>query len=327
MKAALLTGIGGLDKLVYSEIETPPVKSGYALVKVKYCGVNHLDILIRQGKRQGPRKFPHVLGSEIVGEVAGEKVAVFPWIFCGKCKYCKNGNENLCDNGGSIGRTQWGGYAQYAVVPIRNLIKIPSNIANDKICTVLLAGATAQHLVDRANIKDGSSVLVTGATGGVGTILIQILKNKKCIIVCATSHPYKKGKLLKLGADYVVSTQNLVSETKNIFPQGVNYVFDIVGGSVWSNGIETLGKNGTLVFCSTSRQEPGKVNLASAFARQVNILGSSGGTIANLKRVIALLKKGIIKPVIAEILPLKEAKKAHEKIEKQEIFGKILLAP
>lgn len=303
MQAVVQTGIGGINKLKLTSLDIPKPKKDEVLVKVLYCGVNHLDVLIRSGKRPGPKSFPHILGSEIVGEVNGQKVAVYPWT----------------KDGGTIGRTCWGGYAQFVAVPKRNVVKIPAGLKLEEVCAITLAGTTAYHLVERAKIKNKSRVLVTGATGGVGTALIQILKNKKCQIIAVTSHQNKIPYLRKLGADQVILTKNMVSQ------KGLAYAIDLVGGDVWSKAIETLGKDGTLVFCAISREEKGEVNIGSVFARQLNVLGSSGGSLEDLKAVLSLLGKGILKPVIDSILPLKDAAVAHQKIDSQQIFGKILL--
>lgn len=303
MQAAVMTGIGGVNKLKFTSLDSTSPKKDEVLIKVLYCGVNHLDVLIRAGKRPGPTSFPHILGSEIVGEVGGQKVAVYPWIA----------------DGGTIGRTSWGGYGEYATVPKRNIIKIPAGLKLEEVCALILAGTTAHHLVERAKIKNGSGVLITGATGGVGTALMQILKNKQCQIIAATSHKNKIPLLKKLGADQVILTKNMVSQ------KDLQYAIDLVGGSVWSKVLETLGKNGTMVFCATSKEEKGEVNIGSVFARQLNILGSSGGSLKDLKQVMDLLRRGVLKPVIDSILPLKDAAAAHQKIYKQQIFGKILL--
>ena len=123
MKAIGLTKLGKINNLKIISIDVPKPKKGEALIKILYCGINHLDLLIAQGKRVGPKTFPHILGSEIVGETKdGDKVAVLPWIFCGRCKQCKNGFENICDNGGTFGRNQNGGYAEYIAVPKKNII-------------------------------------------------------------------------------------------------------------------------------------------------------------------------------------------------------------
>lgn len=307
MQAVVQTGIGGINKLKFTSLDITTLLKDEVLVKVLYCGINHLDALIRMGKRQGPKNFPHILGSEVVGEVNGEKFVVYPWT----------------EDGGTIGRTKWGGYAQYLVAPKKNLIKIPKGLKEEFACALALAGTTAFHLIERARIKRGSTVLVTGATS-VGTALLGILKSRQCQIICATSHKNKIPLLRKKGAQ-VVSTKNMVSEIKRLYPQGIEYAIDLVGGDVWSDAIETLGKEGTVVFCATSREEMGKVNIGNAFSKQLNILGSYGGTIEDLKEVLRLAEKGILKPVIDALYPLKDAPKAHQRIDRQEIFGKILL--
>lgn len=336
MKAILLTKIGIAENLIYKSISTPHPAKNEALIKIKYCGLNHLDLLIREGKRPGPKSFPHILGSEIVGMVKlvnskntavkiGDTVAVYPWTFCGKCKQCLSGNENICDDGGTIGRTSWGGYAQYVVVPVQNLVKIPQNLSMDKVCAVTLTGATAIHLIGRAKIKDKSRVLITGATGGVGTFVIQLLKKRQCTIIAATSRKNKMSSLKKLGVDEVVLTDKLKEQISTLYPLGIDYVIDMMGGNIWSDAIELLTKNGTLVFCATTLDGLGTVNIGSAFSRQVNILGSYGGTLADLEEALILLKKGAIKPVIDSVYSLEKIKIASEKMQNRKLFGKVLL--
>lgn len=255
----------------------------------------------------------------------GDTVAVYPWIFCGRCFQCKSGNENICDNGGTIGRTSWGGYAEYVAVPRQNLIKIPKGLSFSQACASILSATTAYHLINRAKIKNNALVLVTGASGGVGTAVIQLLKMRKCKVICSSSHSNKKRLLKKLGADYVVSVDKLVEEVKSLYPTGVEYVIDLIGGNVWSSAVEVLAKNGTMVFCATTLEEQGKINIGWAFSRQINILGSSGGTIKDLKAVLKLLQAKILQPRIDSIYSLKKASEALKKLDKQKAFGKILL--
>ena len=327
MQAAVISKIGNLKYLSLKEISPPQPAYNEALIEIEYCGLNHLDLFIIEGKRPGPKNFPHILGSEFVGKIVhtGEKVAVYPWTYCGKCEQCKKGNENICDSGGTFGRTRWGGYAQFATVPIKNLVKIPDDLSSKLVCASVLSSITAYHMTKRAEIRDNSTVLITGATGGVGSSAIQFLKNKQCKIICSTSHKEKILKLKKLGVDFVVNINNLLSEVKKIAPDGVDYVMDIMGGNIWSQGVELLVKNGTLVFCSTTLDDPGLVNLASSFSRQINILGSYGGTIQDLKEVINLLQKGVIKPVIDSVYPLNEVNSALSRLGQQKSFGKILI--
>lgn len=336
MKSVVLDKIGSLNNLRHTDVPTPKLHNNEVLIKVEYCGLNHLDLLIIEGKRPGPKTFPHILGSEFVGRIIkinskdktwniGDRIAVYPWTFCGKCKQCKEGCENICDNGGTFGRTRWGGFAEFVTVPIQNLVKIPPNLSPKSVCTSILSSTTAYHMIERAKIKNNSSVLITGATGGVGTSAIQILKYKKCLLICTTSHSEKAKKLKSLGVNKIVATNNLIEEVNKTYPEGVDYVIDIMGGDVWSKALETLRKNGTIVFCSTTFPEDGRVYIVNAFAKQLNILGSCAGTTQDLKEVMQLLQKGVVKPVIDSIYPLKRTIEALSKLDQQKVFGKILI--
>lgn len=336
MQAAILSHLGSLKHLSIQEFPAPQPESDEALIKIEYCGLNHLDILIIEGRRPGPRSFPHIPGSEFVGKIVkinsrddkwkiGDRVAVYPWTFCGRCHQCRNKNENICDFGGTFGRTRGGGFGEFAAVPIKNLIKIPYSLSSQTVCASILSSVTAFHMIKRAGITDNSPVLITGASGGVGTTAIQLLRNKKCKIICTTSHQAKIKKLKELGADYVVRTDNLLEEVKKIKPSGVEYVIDIMGGKVWSDSINVLAKNGTLVYCSTTLEEWGQLDIASSFNRQLNILGSYGGTIKDLQAIILLLNNGIFKPVIDSVYPMEKTVEALNSLAKQKVFGKILI--
>lgn len=327
MKAVVLNKTGTLADMNMINTAIPAPKEGDKLLQVEYCGINHLDLLIISGKRPVFGQFPLILGSEMTGRISetNEKAAVYPWIFCGKCRQCLEGRENICDTGGTFGRTRDGGFAEYATVPVQNLFKLKDTDDPKAICALTLSAITAYHMINRANIPDKSTVLINGATGGVGTAAIQILKFKKCNIIASTSHPEKSINLIKLGADHTVATKNLSAEISKLMPEGIPYIIDAMGGSVWSESVKLLSKKGTIVFCATTLEEYGRINLGIAFAREINILGSYGGTISDLKEVIKLARIGILKPVIDSEYPLKKVPKALQKLSDQKAFGKILI--
>ncbi|MCR4263127.1 MAG: alcohol dehydrogenase catalytic domain-containing protein [Candidatus Roizmanbacteria bacterium] len=337
MHAVILTETKGKNNLKYTSIPTPVAAKEHALIRVKYCGINHLDLLIAIGKRPGPAQFPHILGSEIVGTIisieknsagfrTGDTVSVYPWTYCGSCPSCRAGNVQLCDSGGTVGRTTWGGYAEYVSVPIKNLVKIPEQIPLKLIAAITLTGTTAHHLIQRANIADRSTVLVTGATGGVGTLVIQLLRQKQCNIVAVTSSKNKVNKLKKLGVHTVFDLKKFSDNVKTNYPAGIPLIIDMMGGSVWSALVELLAKGGTMSFCSTTLDEPGIVHVGSAFSREINVCGSYGGTMKDLGKSIKSLKKGVIKPQIDSIISLPEVPAALSKIKNREVFGKILIS-
>jgi D-arabinose 1-dehydrogenase-like Zn-dependent alcohol dehydrogenase len=338
MQALFLKSIGENYNLEYIFTDKPSLGKDHALIRVAYCGMNHLDFLIATGRRTGSKKLPHILGSEIVGEIRSigknkdgfkkrDKVCIYPWTYCGSCPSCKQGNIQICDKGGTIGRTTRGGYAEYVSIPIHNLVKIPDELSLKNVCSITLSGTTAYHLIRRADIPDKSLVLVTGATGGVGVLLLQMLKQKKCTVVVITSSKVKINKLKKLGVHDILMLHDFPDNIKKKYPARFSYIVDIMGGKVWSGCIEMLAKNGRISFCSTSLEDMGTVHVGSAFSREIKIIGSYGGTMDDLKATIELLKKGSLQPVIDSTVPLKNAQLALAKLQNREIFGKILLKP
>ena len=337
MYALLLTDIGDRYTFHYANVSIPHIRQGEALVKVSYCGINHLDLLIASGKRHGPEKLPHVLGSEIVGTVhkiendskirikKGDLVVVYPWTFCGSCNQCLNGNEQMCDAGGTIGRTIWGGYAEYVRVPVTNLVKLPDGIPVHSACAITLAGTTAHHLIRRAGVRKKSTVLVTGATGGVGLLVIQLLKQMHCTIVAVTSSAQKGERLRQIGVDTIINTDKLVEQSTRLFPNGFDHVIDIMGGDIWSESVKVLAKGGSMSFCSTTLDGPGAVHIGNAFAREINIHGSYGGTKKDLHVALELLQQGVLAPVIDSMVSLKNAATALEKLQSKRVFGKVIV--
>lgn len=338
MRAVLLNGIGGIDQLHAGQIELPKPKKNEASIRVLFCGVNHLDLHIRAGRRPGIPSFPHILGSEIIGDIVdvpaektafnkGDRVAVYPWTFCDNCSLCRNDSEQICDRGGTIGRTQWGGYATHVTVSVKNLIKLPRDLSPEAACAVTLVGPTAYHLIRRANIPHNATVLLTGATGGVGMVALQILKKMKCRVICATSHAEKSAQLLSSGAWKIVPASSVSEDVLRIVPEGVSHAIDLVGGPVWTQSVQSLAKHGTLVFCATSKDDPAQISLNSSFARELTILGSYGGSRKDLAATLQLLQRGDIQPVISNVHGLSDAAKAHDDLEWQRNVGKILLRP
>ena len=335
MKAFILHNIGSFDNLKIKTLAIPKPGKNEVTVKVDFCGLNHLDLLIIAGKRPVSGKFPLILGSEFTGKIAdpgksqkfaiGDTVAVYPWTFCGKCPQCRSDRESICDRGGTYGRTKNGGLAEFAAVDEKNLVRIPHKLDSGKFCASVLSAITAKHMLDRIGIKNGSTVLVNGATGGVGTAAIQLLKRKKCQVICSTSKPEKEIKLKHLGADLTVNTKHMVNSLKEKFPEGIEYIVDAIGGKIWSESVQLLTKNGNMVFCATTLEENGQINIGQAFTRQINLMGSYGGYLSDLREIIKFVRTGAFNPIIDSVYPLDNTKEALLKLLNQKVFGKILI--
>ena len=340
MKAIVLREFGDIDKLVYEDYPTPTVGVNDVLVAVKACGVNRLDLWIRSGTHPLQISVPHIVGAEIAGEVAevgkgiehlrvGQRVAIAPYLFCGHCEFCLSGHEESCEKIRIIGREIDGGYAEYVRAPAANIVELPTGMSFSEAAGVTLAMLTAWHmLVSRAEIRAGEIVLVLAAGSGVGSAAIQIAKLSGCRVIATSSRDEHLERARDLGANDLINYQEtdfLVEVMELTEGRGVDVVFEHVGAATWEKSLGCLARNGRLVTCGATSGGEGKVNIWALFGRQQSILGSYGGTRAELQTVLGLVAEGRLRPVIHREYPLTQAPKAHRELESRLQFGKILL--
>ena len=181
MKAVYFERFGGPEVLTYGDRPDPVAGPGEALVRVRACGINHLDLWVRGGLKGLDPEMPHILGNDIVGEVSavgpgvknvgpGDRTLVHPTLSCGTCPACAAGDDNLCRLHDVVGRKRNGGYAEWVVVPAANCLPYPGNLTWEQAAAVPLVLVTAWHmLVTRARVQPGEDVLVIGAGSGVGS--------------------------------------------------------------------------------------------------------------------------------------------------------------
>ena len=340
MKAVRFHAFGGSDVLSYEDVPEPVVGDEDALVKVKACALNHLDIWARQGTRSEKIIMPHISGSDISGEVGqlgrlvkghnvGEKVLLAPGISCGFCEYCSTGRDSLCQSYKIIGYETQGGYAEYVSVPERNVLAIPDQLSFEQAASIPLVFLTAWHmLMTRAQLAPGESVLVWGAGSGVGSAAIQGAKLSNAKVIATAGSDDKLEKAKKLGADWVVNhhTMDVPAEVKRITGgRKVDVVFDHVGQATWNKSMRSMAPGGRLVNCGVTSGGKAEVDIRFLFVRQFSLLGSYMGGHGELLKVLTFFEEGRLKPVVDSVFPLKEAAKAQDRMEKSHHFGKIVL--
>ncbi|HLV95368.1 MAG TPA: zinc-binding dehydrogenase [Candidatus Acidoferrales bacterium] len=340
MKAVIFSEHGGPEVLRYTDVPEPSPGPNEVLVRVRACALNHLDLWIRQGLPGVSVPLPHILGSDIAGDVAsvgaevkglktGEKVLLSPGISCGHCAQCAAGKESQCREYTLFGYMVDGGYAQYVKAPAVNAIRMPPNLSYEEAAAVPLVFLTVWHmLITRANLKPGEQVLILGAGSGVGSAAIQIAKVAGARVIATAGNEEKLAKAKELGADETIlhSKQDIAAEVKRLTNRrGVDVVFEHVGEATWEKSIRSLAVGGRLVTCGATTGYEGKIDLRYLFTRQLSILGSYMGGKAELLSVLALVASGAVKPVIDKIFPLKQAAEAHEHLESREQFGKVVL--
>jgi NADPH:quinone reductase-like Zn-dependent oxidoreductase len=342
MKAVRFHEHGGLEVLKFEEAPEPKVQPAEVLVKVRACALNHLDLWLRMGMGSWDLPMPHIVGSDISGEVAeagslvtrvkpGDRVLLCPGISCGQCPRCFSGLDSACRSYTLFGVMVDGGYAEYVKSPEVNVFPIPGDLSFDEAAAVPLVFITAWHmLVTRAQLKPGEDVLVIGAGSGVGSAAIQIAKLLGARVLAVAGADWKLEKAKALGADEGINhaQQSIAAEVKRLTDKrGVDVIVEHVGAAVWEACFESLATCGRLVTCGVTTGAEVKLNLQRLFGRQRTLLGSYMGGKGELAEALKLVGQRQLKAVIDSSFPLKDAREAQEKMESRDFFGKILLHP
>src|SRR6202167_659058 len=340
MKAVRIHEFGGPKALRYEDIPDAHPRKDQVLIRITACAMNHLDLWGRKGLPG--IKLPHILGSDIAGEIvgvgeyvtgfaAGQRVVLAPMHFCNHCVKCAAGLQNLCPAFTALGNGVDGGYCELIAVPPVNVIPIPDSLDFSQAASLPLVFLTAWHmLVGRAGIRLGQTVLVLGASSGVGIAAIQIAKLFHARVITTAGDEKKLEKARALGADYGINhyTQKISQEVRKITnKEGVDIVVEHVGTATWEESMKSLKPGGTIVTCGATTGFDAKFDLRFLFARQLSFLGSYMGTMGDLYDVLGHVFVGRLKPVVDRSFPLQETRAAHEYMESSQMFGKIVLNP
>ncbi len=342
MRAVTIRGHGDVDVLKAEELPDPTPGPGEVVVRVKACGLNHLDLWVRKGLPGLKLTYPHLLGSDVAGVVhavgpgvtsfkAGDAVVLAPGFGCGRCEQCLGGVESLCRAYKIRGEHCSGGYAELVAVPVEHVFPLPAGLSFDEAAAFPLVFMTAWHmLVARAAVKPGEEVLVLGAGSGVGTAAIQIARYWGARVIAAAGSDAKLAKAKELGADAGInySTQDIAEEVRRLTgKRGVDIVFEHTGKDTWAKSIAALAWGGRLVTCGATSGPIGETNIAYVFAKQLSILGSTMGTRAEFAQLVKLAGQKKLRPVLGRVLPLTEAATAHRILQDRQQFGKVVLNP
>ena len=314
------------------------LKDNEVLIKQDFTGICYRDILTYEGFF--PRvKLPIILGHEIAGEVidvgenvkeikVGDYVISLIYIPCGKCKNCLEGKENLCKNRLTYGEDINGSYSQYVIAHKNSLIKVTNNIPKEgAVIASCVIGMLIHALKDNAKISKDSTVLITGASGGVGIHAIQVAKSFGAKVIAVTSSPWKIEKIKELNPDYIVEAKNNFSEEiKRITDkEGVDIVCETVGQPTFEESFKSIKWGGKIVVIGNVKVQPASLNLGPLILKEVSIIGSFSSLKRNVLEAIELMKEGKVKPIIHSKIPLEKVNDAFKTIKNKEVIGRILL--
>lgn len=346
MKAAAITGYGGVDVLAVLDLPAPNPGPGEVLVRIGYAGLNRADLFIRQGLTgpgvRQPRELPHVLGVDGAGTVAeigtgtdtslrpGDRVAVFPGLSCGRCRHCRRGHTSRCAQYGLIGEDVWGLQRELIALPPSSLLPIADDLPLSSAAAVPGAYTTAwTMLITSARLQVAERLLVVGATGGVAVAAMQIASSTGAEVWATTRDADKAARLELLPfVDRVFRTdgsgwsEQIMDATSG---QGVDVVVDAVGAPTWADSISSLAQGGRMVVCGASGGDRPDISIRELYQRNRQIIGSPFGGWNDFQEVYRFLERTGVRPIVDRLLPLAEVTEAHRVMEAYEHIGKVLL--
>ncbi len=346
MKATVFHEHGFSNVLKYEDFPDPELKPDQVLVDVKAVALNHLDLFVRGGIPGLKLEMPHILGSDISGVVKeigdkasetlqlGQRVVIDPGQSCGACEYCIQGEESLCGEYGIIGEHSRGGYADLIAVDALNVIPVPEHVklSFEQLAAAPLTFMTAwRMLMSKARVKPGDDVLILGIGGGVALAALQIAKVAGARVLVTSSSDEKLEKALELGASIGINYKSNPDFHKEVWAltnkRGVDIVVDSVGEVTWDRSLRSLTKGGRLVTCGATSGPNAVTNVNLVFWKQLEILGSTMASRSELRDVLKLVWIDKLTPIVDSVLPLFQARDAHDRLEKGAQFGKIVLKP
>ncbi|MGC8583347.1 MAG: zinc-binding dehydrogenase [Thermoproteus sp.] len=338
MRAARFYGPG--KPLAIEEVPKPSPGPGEVLVKIKAAGVCHTELHFLDGILN-LGVVPITLGHEIAGVVEevgpgvddpkpGDRVIVYYYVGCGRCKYCLRGEENLCENPrAEYGFITDGGYAEYVKVPARNAVKLPDNIPFEQAAPIGCSVTTAIHATRRARPEVGEYVAVYGV-GAVGFALIQYNKLIGAKVIAIGRSERKLALARELGADYVINarSEDVVKKALEITGgRGVDVVYELVGvKETMDNSLKMLAKRGRLVLIGYWRDKL-EANPLDLVVKEAVITASVGNTLEELIEAVRLVSEGKIKVVVDRVVGLSKINEELERLRRGEVVGRVVINP
>jgi NADPH:quinone reductase-like Zn-dependent oxidoreductase len=348
MAAILLTGHGGLDKLQYrTDVPVPSPAPGEVLVEVTACGMNNTDVWVRQGaygteedaaavstwRRQGNTlTFPRIQGADTVGRIVavgdgvpesriGERVMVDFSIY-------NREDDSLADID-YMGHGRDGGYAEYQALPAENAHIVRADLSDVELATFCCAYLTGEQMLERAGLKAGERVLVTGASGGVGSGIVQLARARGAIPYAIVG-PGKEQAVKDIGAEAVITRgvpDLLAAVNEATAGQAIDVVADLVGGAMFNDLLRILRPEGRYTTAGAIAGPVVQLDLRTMYLKQLQLHGSSQGTRADFRRIVRYIEEGKIRPLVGGVYRLSEFHRAQTDFMAKDFVGKLVVVP
>lgn len=340
MRAVFLTGHGGNEVVAVGQRPEPQRRPGEVLVRLRAATVNRVDLYMRDSGAGITHRLPQIMGVDGAGEVValdadepllrvGQPVVLHPGIGCGRCEFCLRGDDVLCTAMKLLGEHRDGCFAELVSLPARNVFAQPPGLDAAQAAALGVNHLTAwRMLFTQARLQAHETVLVFGIGGGVSLAALQLAKAAGARVLVTSRDAGKLQQARALGADGAVhsATQDIARSVLDLTGgRGVDVVIENVGAAVWSAALKSLVRGGRLVTCgATSGDQPG-ADLRRLFIRQLQVMGSTLGTLAEFGDLLQFVARHRLQPVIDSHHALDEAHAALSRLESGQQFGKVAL--
>ncbi|MCX2730356.1 zinc-binding dehydrogenase [Saccharopolyspora sp. NFXS83] len=343
MRAVRIAAHGGPEVLEPVEAAVPAAGEGEVLVKVSAVALNNTDLWTRDGAYgrpddpealsgwRGPIDFPRIQGADVAGRIVavgagvddglvGRRVVVDPAI------YDAEGPD--ANPVGLMGSERDGGYAEYVTAPAERVHDVTdSPLTDDQIATLPTAYGTALGMIERGRVRAGETVLVSGASGGVGVALVQIARARGATVL-AISSGSKIRAVREAGAhDVVDRAGDVVEQLRAAAPGGIDVALDVVAGDLVSEGLPLLREGGRWVIAGALGGYRTTVDVRRLYLHNAQVIGSAMHTPAHFDLLVGLARRAEVQPVIAATFPLEQAARAQEELARRNHVGKLVLHP
>jgi len=333
MKAAFFREHGGVDRIEIGDLPDPVCGPDDVIVRVRAVSLNGFDPMILGGTTGLKTPFPMIPGGDYAGEIieigahvdgagswkVGDRVCPHPFV----------------PGEGMTGETRLGAASEFARIPARNLIRIPNGVSYVEAASLPIAYGTAYRMMTtRGHVSEGETVLILGATGGVGTCCVQLAKSAGARCIVTGSADWKLDALRALGADHVVNTSNgnfvpavheIAGKPRLGIGGGVDVIINYIGGETWAQALKCLKADGRMLTCGATAGFNPPTDIRYIWTYEQNIIGSNGWTQEEQVAVLDMVDKGSLQPVIHAERHLEEIGRSIQELIDRQVVGKSMI--
>jgi NADPH:quinone reductase-like Zn-dependent oxidoreductase len=337
MKAAVLDRRGA-EGLTWRDFPDPTPARGETVLKVAASSLNRVDLYMRDNGAGITHTLPQVLGVEAAGEIVetgpdsglrkGAKAIMYSVAFCGKCRYCEAGDQPLCVSARLMGEHRHGGFAEYVAMPDRCVFELPDDADLGAAGSLMVGHLTAWRMIfGKRALQPGESILIVGIGGGVAVACLQLACMVGARVYVTSSSDTKIAQAIALGAAGGVNStrDDVANAILELSGGGVDMVIDSVGEATWSASLKSLRRGGRLVTCGATSGSHPSADLQRLFIRQLEVYGSTGGSVGEFRQLLDVFNRGLIKPVIDQTFAMSDIGIAFDRLAAGAQFGKISL--